>query len=133
MVQSNKLPLYLSGWSADYPDPHDWLSLQWETGALDNNVHYSNPHFDELAQTADVTWNYTARMRLYNQAQQTLVDDAAWIPLYIPHRVVYMRSTVQNLSVTGYGIIPRSGSWAQVQVKSSSSAPQHHLKAARGT
>lgn len=115
-IQSNRLPLYLFGWSADYPDPHDWLSLQWETGALDNNVRYRNSQFDKIVQKADATWRPRLRMSLYNQAQQILVDDAAWIPLYIPHRLVYVRPTVQNLSVTGYGLIPRSGNWAEVRV-----------------
>jgi len=113
-VQSNSLPLYLLGWSADYPDPHDWLSLQWESDALNNNVHYHNPAFDKVARSADVTWNFGARMRLYAQAQQILINDAAWIPLYIPNRRAYIRPGVSNLVLTGYGIIPRNGDWASV-------------------
>lgn len=117
-VQSGSLPLYLLGWVADYPDPHDWLSLQWETGALDNNVGYQSPRFDSLVKRADVTWRRGDRMRLYNQAQEVLIDDAAWIPLYIPHQLVYVRPTVENLLVTGYGVIPRNGNWTAVTVKS---------------
>jgi ABC-type oligopeptide transport system substrate-binding subunit len=113
-VQADSLALYLFGWSADYPDPHDWLSLQWESGALNNNVHYQNPAFDRLVQAADVTQKAQARMAKYNQAQQVLVDDAAWMPLYIPHRLVYVRPSVNNISVTGFGVMPRSGSWANV-------------------
>jgi ABC-type transport system substrate-binding protein len=62
-----------------------------------------------------VTWNARQRDRLDDQAQQILADDTASIPLYIPHRVVYIRPSVENLYVTGYGVIPRLGSWAQVQ------------------
>jgi ABC-type oligopeptide transport system substrate-binding subunit len=124
-VQANKLPIYLFGWLADYPDPHDLLSLQWETGALNNNVRYSDAHFDKLVEAADVTWNTKNRMSLYNQAQQVLVDDAAWIPLYIPHRLVYVRPTVVNLAVTGYGVMPKTGSWAQVQVRKPPVPPSH--------
>jgi ABC-type oligopeptide transport system substrate-binding subunit len=113
-VQSNSLGLYLFGWSADYPDPHDWLSLQWESGALNNNVHYQNPLFDRLVQAADVSQRPSVRFAKYNQAQQVLVNDAAWMPLYVPHRLVYVRSTVNNVSVTGYGVMPRTGSWATV-------------------
>jgi ABC-type oligopeptide transport system substrate-binding subunit len=88
--------------------------LQWESGALNNNVHYQNPAFDRLVQAADVTQKAQARMAKYNQAQQVLVDDAAWMPLYIPHRLVYVRPSVNNISVTGFGVMPRSGSWANV-------------------
>ena len=116
-VQSDSLPLYLGSWLADYPDPHDWLSLQWESTALNNDVHYQSSRFDALAETADVTWGSAQRMRLYRKAQQVLVDDAAWIPLYMSHRVVFVRRGVANLSVTGFGLIPRDGSWAEVRVR----------------
>lgn len=113
-VQSNSLGLYLFGWSADYPDPHDWLTLQWESGALNNNVHYQDPAFDRLVRAADVSQRPSVRLMKYNQAQAILVSDAAWIPLYIPHRLVYVRPSVNNLSVTGYAVMPRSGAWGSV-------------------
>ncbi len=115
-AQANTLGVYLSGWSADYPDAHDWLSEQWKTHALDNIVGFSDKAFDDTVETADVTWNPARRMALYDQAQQILVNDAAWIPMYIPYRLVYIRSTVKNVYLTGYGIIPKSGSWATVRV-----------------
>lgn len=115
-VQSNTLPLYLYGWSADYPDPHDWLSLQWKSDALNNNVHYHSQKFDQLVSTADVTWRNSRRMQLYNAAQNVLLSDTAWIPLYIPHRIAYVRPGVSNVLVTGYGIMPATGSWAKVLV-----------------
>jgi peptide/nickel transport system substrate-binding protein/oligopeptide transport system substrate-binding protein len=125
-AQSDALPLYISGWSADYPDPHDWLSGLWKMHALNNNVNYSNKHFDTLVSAADVTWDPSRRLRLYNRAQQQLVDDDAWIPLYIPHRVVYVRPDIGNLVLTGYGLIPKSGSWASVQLASSGSKSKPH-------
>jgi ABC-type oligopeptide transport system substrate-binding subunit len=114
---TNSLPVYISGWSADYPDGHDWLSGQWRTKALNNNVQFSDPAFDAVDEQADVTWPKSARAKLYDRAQQMLVNDVAWIPLYIPHRLVYIRPTVTNLVLTGYGLIPRQGSWAQVVVR----------------
>jgi ABC-type oligopeptide transport system substrate-binding subunit len=114
-VQSNALPLYLFGWSADYPDPHDWLALQWRSDATNNEVHYRSRRLDRLVETADVTWMWARRDYLYNLSQQVLVDAAAWIPLYTPHRLVYVRPGIQNLYVTGYGVIPRAGDWTNVQ------------------
>lgn len=118
-VQSGSLPLYIGGWSADYPDAHDWLTLQWSTGSLNNNVHYSNTAFDKLVATADVTWNAKNRAALFDRAQQLLVNDVAWLPLYIPHRFEYVRPSVSNLYVTGYGIIPSRGDWASVRLAAS--------------
>ena len=125
-AQNNSLPLYLFGWSADYPDPHDWLSLQWKSDAVNNNVHYSNKQFDAAVSSADVTWDGAKRLKLYDLAQQLLVNDAAWIPMYVPHRLVYIRPTVANLVLTGYGIIPRSGTWAQVSVATTTTKVHRH-------
>ena len=116
----NSLALYLSGWTADYPDPHDWLSLQWKSDAINNNIHYANKTFDNDVSAADVTWEPNRQLRLYDAAQASLVQDAAWLPLYIPHRLTYIRPTVNNLFLTGYGVMPRSGSWAEVAIKSGS-------------
>lgn len=124
-VESNSLAFYLSGWSAIYPDAHDWLTLQWRSDVANNDVHYHSKKFDRLVETADVTWDPVQRSRLFNEAQQTLVSDAAWIPLYIPHRVVYIRPGVTNLILTGYGLIPRSGNWAQVGIEPPSTKRHH--------
>ena len=117
-VQTDSLALYLAGWPADYPDPHDSLSLQWESSALNNDVHYHDGRFDDLVHAADATWIYARRVRLYTDAQHVLMDDAAWVPLFIPHRIAYIRPTVTNLVLTGYGLIPRNGSWADVGIRS---------------
>jgi oligopeptide transport system substrate-binding protein len=121
-VQSGSLPLYLYGWSADYPDPHDWLSLLWKSNAVNNNVHFHDTSFDKLVSAADVTWRPKRRMQLYFQAQKILAENDAWLPLYIPHRVAYIRPGVLNVSVTGYGIIPQSGTWSRVQVHGAASS-----------
>jgi oligopeptide transport system substrate-binding protein len=117
-VQTDSLALYLAGWPADYPDPHDSLSLQWESSALNNDVHYHDSRFDDLVHAADATWHYARRVRLYTEAQRILMDDAAWVPLFIPHRIAFIRPIVTNLVLTGYGLIPRSGSWADVGIRS---------------
>ena len=116
-VQTDSLALYLAGWPADYPDPHDSLSLQWESSALNNNVHYHDSRFDDLVHAADATWNYARRVRLYAEAQRILIEDAAWVPLFIPHRIAFIRPTVTQLVLTGYGLMPRTGSWADVGLR----------------
>lgn len=119
-VEANSLSLYLSGWSADYPDPHDWLSLLWESDALNNNVRYRDAAFDRVVETADVTWNPAQRARLYAEAQQILINDATTIPLYVPRHAVFIRPSVSNLVLTGYGLVPRSGTWADVSISPTS-------------
>lgn len=67
-------------WIADYPDPQDWLSIQFSTNAPYNSEGLSDTKLDALMKAADVEQNPTKRMQMYNQAEQEVVNYAAWIP-----------------------------------------------------
>ena len=68
------------GWVADYPDPQDWLSLQFGTGAINNTGNVNVPAANALMTQADQDLG-SDRMSLYNQAEQLLVTNVAWIVL----------------------------------------------------
>jgi oligopeptide transport system substrate-binding protein len=68
--------MYILGWCADYPDPQNWLSVYWKTGAFGERIAYSNPEFDALVDRADTTVDPDARAELYQQAQDLLVSGA---------------------------------------------------------
>jgi ABC-type transport system substrate-binding protein len=70
--------LYLIGWLADYPDPDNFLRvsrhpLRW-TG-------WRNETYDTLVKAAGRVKDQETRLRLYQQAEQILVEEAAVVPL----------------------------------------------------
>ncbi len=67
---------FILGWCADYPDPQNWLSVYWKTGAFGERIGYSNPDLDKLISQADVEIDPAKRMDLYNQAQKLLITGA---------------------------------------------------------
>lgn len=67
-------------WIADYPDPQDWLTLQFATGAPNNSEGYSNPALDAKLKAADVEQNVSKRMAMYNSAEQDVINEGLWIP-----------------------------------------------------
>jgi oligopeptide transport system substrate-binding protein len=67
---------FILGWCADYPDPQNWLSVYWKTGAFGERIGYSNADFDALVNQADVELDAAKRMELYAQAQTLLTDGA---------------------------------------------------------
>lgn len=70
----NTAPLaYILGWCADYPDPQNWLSVYWKTGAFGERIGYSNPEFDAIVDEADSTVDPAKRMELYAKAQDLLI------------------------------------------------------------
>ncbi|HET8840764.1 MAG TPA: peptide ABC transporter substrate-binding protein [Ktedonobacteraceae bacterium] len=85
------LQLWKVDWIADYPDPQNWLTLQFASGEADNNMNYGQNHSSDAVQQqtlqaqmiqADSMSNQTARMQTYNQIEQQLVNDVAWLPIY---------------------------------------------------
>jgi oligopeptide transport system substrate-binding protein len=62
------------GWTADYPDPQDWLDLFRSTDYRDY-PHWRNQRYDLLVELADETQDAAKRLQAYNQAQQMLLAD----------------------------------------------------------
>lgn len=84
------LQMWAAAWAADYPDPQDWISLQFGRGAPNNQWNYgqnlSATAFEQRRlqrrmPLADVEENLTARLALYNQIEQQLVNEVAWMPI----------------------------------------------------
>jgi oligopeptide transport system substrate-binding protein len=68
------------GWIVDYPDPQDWLSLQFLPGSSVNTTNVNDPAANELMNKADVEQKQQTRFQLYNQAEQIMVNNVGWIP-----------------------------------------------------
>ena len=66
--------MFILGWCADYPDPQNWLSVYWKTGAFGERIGYSNPELDALLNQADVELDPAKRAELYAQGQKMLID-----------------------------------------------------------
>jgi oligopeptide transport system substrate-binding protein len=78
------------GWIADYPDPQDWTTLQFDKGVPNNNMNYGQNNTSDAAQqqavqqqleAADINPDQNARLQSYMQAEQQLINDVAWLPM----------------------------------------------------
>ena len=98
--------MYILGWCADYPDPQNWLSVYWKTGAFGERIGYSNPDFDKLVDQADTTVDPATRADLYQQAQDLLVAGSP---------VSFMWNNVNSYLIkpwiTGYELTPQDSPW----------------------
>jgi ABC-type oligopeptide transport system substrate-binding subunit len=100
-LDDQRYQMFSLGWVADYPDPQNFLDMLFHSGSAYNHGAYSNPEVDALVEQARVEQNHDKRMALYQEAEELLVQDAAWIPLY--HSVGYhlVKPYVQNLIISG--------------------------------
>jgi oligopeptide transport system substrate-binding protein len=65
--------MYILGWCADYPDPQNWLSVYWKTGAFGERIGYSNKDLDKLMDQADANPVPADRAAQYAKAQKDLI------------------------------------------------------------
>ena len=81
-LHKGRFQMFDIGWIADYPDPENFLDILFHSESVNNHTHYSNPEVDELLKQARVETDTTARYALYNEAEQMILDDAPWVPLW---------------------------------------------------
>ena len=94
--KENKYQFYQLGWQADYPDPQDFVDILFHSKSLDNNGVYSNPQVDKFLDQARVEKGTEKRFKLYQEAEQLIVDDAAWIPLYHGQQYLLVKPKVKG-------------------------------------
>jgi peptide/nickel transport system substrate-binding protein/oligopeptide transport system substrate-binding protein len=110
-----KFQIWTADWIADFPDPWDWLSEQFLPGLPNNLGHVNLPAANALMRTADVDQNSTRRLLEYQEAEQMLVTNVAWIPIYLGQDVYVKRPYVINYQATAEGS-PSSNAWQQVYI-----------------
>jgi peptide/nickel transport system substrate-binding protein/oligopeptide transport system substrate-binding protein len=109
-------------WVGEYPDPQDWLSLQFARGVPNNNMNYGQNTSTTLAQqqavqqslvSADANPDAAARLKSYQQAEQQLVNDVAWLPMEQVTATFLRTPSIVGIVDNGQGIIPPDD-WANI-------------------
>ena len=95
----NPYQMYQLGWIADYPDPQNFLEILFHSDSTQNHGHYSNPEVDALLDQARGTLDTEERLALYQQAEQMILDDAAWIPIYFDVENWLVKPYVQGFKI----------------------------------
>ena len=99
-----QLGFFVMSWYADYLDPQNFLSLLFAGYSPHNSLNYANPEVDALCRSADsFAGPVDERMRLYQRAEDRILQDAPWVPLYYVRDVVLIRPRVEGLRFNGFG------------------------------
>ena len=95
------------GWQADYPDPQDFLDILFHTESALNHGQYSNAELDAILEEARTEPDVNRRVELYHKAEEMIVEDAAWLPLwYDGERHVLIKDHVKGYRITPM-IVPK--------------------------
>ena len=98
-------------WSADFPDPYDWLTLNLFSTASNNSGDWNNPQFDQTVTQAEQTTG-DARIQLYNQAEQIAIANVGWLPLDHQEMSAVIPAWVHGVSLNNTGLF--FGDWSDV-------------------
>lgn len=100
------------GWSGT-PDPHDWTTMQFGKGAGVNLSNYGQNHSADaasqqqtqqlMAQADEEVASPTQRMQDVQQAEQQLVNDVAWLPIYQQTNVYVVKPCVVGWPSNPFG------------------------------
>jgi oligopeptide transport system substrate-binding protein len=103
-LKEEKDDVFMMGWIADYPDPHDFLDVLFSTGSQYNFCEYSNSELDGLLDRAAVEQDEGLRLAMYRQAEQLLVEDAACLPLLHGANHVVIKPYVKGYQLSPLGM-----------------------------
>ncbi len=93
-------PMFLSSWSADYPDADNFASV-FLSGAGNNRGGWASPKFDSQVLKARSLAIPKERERLYLEAQKLLLDeDVVMVPLYYEPNLALVRPRVKGLELS---------------------------------
>ena len=107
-LDANKMQAFAGlGWQADYPDPQDFMDILFHSKSAINHGEYSNSAVDKLLEEARTEPDVNRRVELYQQAEELVVEDAAWVPLwYDGEQYALVKSYVEGYRITPM-VVPR--------------------------
>ena len=81
-IDNYKLQVFTLAWSPDYPDPHTFVDVLFRSDSTINQTRYGNAEVDALLDEATTEPDPARRIQLYQEAEQIIVDEAAWVPMW---------------------------------------------------
>lgn len=94
--QAGKFDILRAAWFGDYDDPNTFLSLG-ESDNGNNHTSWGNAQYDALISQAAKTQNSTKRKEIFQQAENILIDEMPFIPIYF-----YVTTKLVHPSVKGW-------------------------------
>lgn len=110
-IKQERDELFMLGWVADYPDPHNFLDNLFYSGSENNIFGYSNPELDDLLSQAAIERDNAARLKMYQQAEQKIIDEAPCLPLWFGTNYILIKPYVKGYELNPLGVPDLSRVW----------------------
>lgn len=92
---------YRKSWIADFPDAINYFQLFYSKNFYPENgsnyTHFKNQKYDVLFELASVEKDDASRMKLYQEMNQIIHDEAPVIPLFYAETLRFLKNNVSGL------------------------------------
>jgi peptide/nickel transport system substrate-binding protein/oligopeptide transport system substrate-binding protein len=102
-MAERKFPVFLRAWSADSPDPEDFLVKLFHSASPRNYTGYANPAVDGVLAEARAAGDGLRRAELYRRAEELILADAPIIPVWHYTYERLFQPYVRAVEVSGLG------------------------------
>ncbi len=106
--ENGEFPFWRASWGADYFDPENFMALFYSKNITPNGpnrVGYKNPKVDELYEKSLKETDNSSRMKMYDEIQKIVIEDAAWLPLYYNEQIYLLSKNIDGFYIDGLNII----------------------------
>ena len=106
MTSSSTAAFFRASWIADYPDAENYLSVFYSKNpAPPNYTRYKSAAFDAAFEKAIKEDNDSLRYKLYQQADQIMIDDAPVVPLWYDKVVRLVQPNVKGFQPNALNLL----------------------------
>ena len=124
-VEMVKARIWREGWTADHPDPENFLALLYGKNAVQdttlpasiNNTRFQNKAFDELFAKASRSTDKHERMVGLAEAERVAMAEMPVAPLYHEQAVFIMRPWVRDLRINAIEHLDLQAVWFDKELK----------------
>jgi peptide/nickel transport system substrate-binding protein/oligopeptide transport system substrate-binding protein len=118
------LQMWAIGWIAEFTDPRDMTTLQFDKDSPYNTSNYGQNKSSDASQQqqvqqqleqADKNNDVEARFQTYNLTEQQLVNDVAWLPVWQNETARLLKPYVVGRVYNDLGFVPPDD-WARVYI-----------------
>lgn len=103
-ITNRKVPMFALAWIADIPDPESFLRSLTYSSSASNYFRYNAAGVDSLLDAARAARDADARADLYRRAEEAILHDAPFVPLYYTVSFIGMKDNVAGLEMNPLGI-----------------------------
>jgi oligopeptide transport system substrate-binding protein len=95
-IEAGKVPMRLTKWVADYPDPDNFLYVTFHSKNPALQTGFANAEFDRLVEEARLVADARERVQLYQRAQKIWMEESPCVALFHNRALVLHQENVQS-------------------------------------